>query len=83
MWKWLKNIFSTSNKHLVDASDLINVPYSLCINESGKLTLQCYGLSYFIVGVIEWNNKSKKVFKVESHKTVLDLLTNKKAKKTT
>ncbi len=79
MWKWLKNLFS---KKIIDANELIDIKYSLCVNSEGKLTLGCYGLLYHIVGVITWDNNTKKVFKVYTNKTVLDLLTSKKATKT-
>lgn len=79
MWKWLKNLFS---KKVIDANELIDIKYSLCVNSEGKLMLGCYGLIYHIVGVITWNSNTKKVFKVDEKKTVLDLLTSKKATKT-
>ena len=79
MWKWFKNLFS---KKIIDANELIDIKYSLYVNGDGKLTLRCYGLLYHIVGVIAWDNNTKKVFNVYKNKTVLDLLTSRKATKT-
>lgn len=76
---WFKKMFS-KKPSVIDASDLISVNYSLYVNSEGKLTLNCYGLSYRIVGIIAWDNKTKQIFNVDKNETVLDMLTLQKSK---